>query len=76
LYTEGEPAESLSEASVALTYGAYEVSADEVSAGEAVSDLSEHPVVARANRHVRPAAGLRNTRIFSCTALVMFVSGK
>jgi hypothetical protein len=78
LYTEGEPAESLSEASVALTYGAYEVT-DDVdsvadtdgdallcrggSASEVLSDPAEHPAAARANRQLTPAIGFRKLRI-------------
>ncbi|MEU9174428.1 hypothetical protein AB0D34_42870 [Streptomyces sp. NPDC048420] len=55
MYTEGEPAESLSEASSALTYGAYAV--------EVPPDSEEHPAVARANRQVTAAIGFRKLRM-------------
>ena len=47
LYVAGEPAKSLSEAVVALTYGAYVVAADSAGAeAEADGDREEPPVLA------------------------------
>jgi hypothetical protein len=66
LYTEGEPAESLPEASVALTYGAYEVTddeADDVADGDVLVCFAGSASVARANRKMTPAVGFRKLRM-------------
>jgi hypothetical protein len=91
LYTEGEPAESFSEASVALTYGAYDVTDDVACEADADGDAllrsggfvsevlsasAEHPAVARAIRQVSPAIGFRKLRISHAPALVRSVSGE
>lgn len=89
LYVVGDPVESVSEAVVALTYGAYEVD-DAVSVGEGVepacegsevaasepsSPPEEHPAQARAIRQTSPAAGFRKLLIAHAPALVISVSG-
>ncbi|GAA3813105.1 hypothetical protein GCM10022403_053450 [Streptomyces coacervatus] len=73
MYVEGEPLESLSEASVALTYGAYDVEeallealllcSGSGAASDVLPEPAEQPAVARANRKVNPASGFRKLGI-------------